>query len=93
MATPRKRPTSKAVGTTPLDEQTPSEAVAHAIVVKYSDLAPSLNRIMAADIGEEGRLHAITLFQQSLGVPGDPNRNPAIAIEAGRSFAASMSSK
>ena len=28
--------------------------------------------------------HAITLFQNSLTSPGDPNRDPSVAIEAGR---------
>ena len=31
-----------------------------------------------------GTMHAITLFRESLGVPGDENRNPMVAIEAGR---------
>jgi hypothetical protein len=89
MATPAKRPAAKR-GTTKKAAQklgeghTPSEAVALAILGEYGDLAPSVNRILASDLGEEGRLHAITLFQASLGVPGDPNRIPATAIEAGR---------
>jgi hypothetical protein len=63
---------------------TPSELVATAILSGHSDLMPSVMRIMGAGLGEEGQLHAITLFQQSLGVAGDPMRKPANAIEAGR---------
>jgi hypothetical protein len=87
MATPTKRPTTGKRGKqgSGLPEQhTPSEAVAHAIAAQYADLAPSVNRIMASDLGEPGRFHAITLFRESLGVPGDPNRNPVHAIESGR---------
>jgi hypothetical protein len=58
--------------------------VADTIVARYSDLAPSVSRIMKAGLGETGRLHAITVFQQSLGVPDDPMRNPVNAIAAGR---------
>ena len=39
---------------------------------------------MASDLGEAGKMEAITLFRGLLGVPGDPNRNPANAIQAGR---------
>ena len=62
---------------------TPSELVADGILTTYGDLAPSVNRIMEADVSESGRLHAITLFRDSLGVDGDPMRNPVNAIEAG----------
>jgi hypothetical protein len=66
------------------ENHTPSEALAHALQIEFLDLTPSVNRIMAAELGEPGRMHAITLFRNSLGVIGDPNRNPANAIEAGR---------
>ena len=39
---------------------------------------------MSSGLGEAGRLHAITAFQDSLGVAGDPMRDPANAIAAGR---------
>ena len=39
---------------------------------------------MGSGLGEAGRLHAITAFQDSLGVVGDPMRDPANAIAAGR---------
>jgi len=39
---------------------------------------------MGAGLGEPGRLFAITAFQDSLGVAGDPMRDPTNAIAAGR---------
>lgn len=82
MPTPAKRASKKAA---PLPEnRTESEIVADALLARYNDLAPSLNRIMGSGLGEPGRLHAITAFQDSLGVVGDPMRDPANAIAAGR---------
>jgi hypothetical protein len=66
------------------ENHTPSEAAAHALVREFSDLEPSINRIMAADLTEDGRLHAVGLFKASLGVHDDPNRVPVNAIEAAR---------
>ena len=86
MATPAKRTTKKAAVVLP-ENRTPSEVVAATILAGYSDLAPSVTRIMEAGLGEDGQLHAITRFQESLQVPGDPMRLPANAIEAGRQFA------
>jgi hypothetical protein len=43
-----------------------------------------VNKIMNAGLHEAAALKAITLFRASLGVPGDPNRYPDAAIEAGR---------
>jgi hypothetical protein len=34
-------------------------------------------------MSEAGRLHAITLFRDSLTQPGDPMRHPAAAVAAG----------
>ena len=98
MATPAKKPAKKAAkktakkstrakkvtGPVLAEDHTPSEAVAHEIMVQFGDLTPSVRRIMESELGEPGRLHAITLFRDSLGVPGDPNRHPAKAIEAGQ---------
>jgi hypothetical protein len=78
-----KNRSKKAVSAVP-ELRTASEIVADTIVARYSDLAPSVNRIMQAGLEETGRLHAITLFEQSLGVPDDPMRNPQNAIAAGR---------
>ncbi len=90
MATPATRPPTakrapkKAQGAGLPEQLTPCEAVAREIIVEYSDLTPSVNRIIGSDLSESSRLVAITLFRDSLGVPGDPNRNPANAIEGGR---------
>jgi hypothetical protein len=78
-----KNRSKKVVSAVP-ELRTPSEIVADTIVARYSDLAPSVNRIMQAGLGETGRLHAIALFERSLGVPDDPMRNPQNAIAAGR---------
>jgi hypothetical protein len=78
-----KRASSKKAAPLP-ENRTQSEIVADALLARYNDLAPSLNRIMTAGLGEPGRLHAITAFQDSLGVTGDPMRDPANAIAAGR---------
>jgi hypothetical protein len=66
------------------DDHTPSEAVAYAMRLESIDLTPSVNKIMNAGLHEAGCMHAITLFRDSIGVPGDPHRDPAHAIEAGR---------
>jgi hypothetical protein len=66
------------------ENHTPSEAAAHAVIREFSDLEPSVNRIMAADLNEAGKLLAVGLFRASLGVAGDPNRMPLNAIEAAR---------
>ena len=86
MATAVKRPTGNGRKGQPVapENQTPSEAVAQAIATQFVDLKPSVERIMASDLGEAGKMEAITLFQASLGVPGDPHRNPIVAIESGR---------
>jgi hypothetical protein len=83
MPTPVKRSSKKSAVVLP-ENRTESEIMRDAILSRYNDLAPSLNRIMDAGLSEPGRLHAITLFQESLGAPGDPMRNPTNAIEAGR---------
>ena len=85
MPAPVKNRSKKVVSAVP-ELRSASEIVADSIVARYSDLAPSVNRIMHAGLGEAGRLHAITLFERSLGVPDDPMRNPQNAIAAGRTM-------
>ena len=63
-----------------LEDMTPSERVAHDILQQYSDLAPSVERIMQAELSETQRHRAITSFQASLGGVGDPNRDPRYTI-------------
>ena len=84
MPTPAKRTTRKKLAAVVDENRTPSEVVAQAIASDYNDLTPSVNRIMSAELGEAGRLEAITRFRDSLRAPDDPMRNPVNAIEAGR---------
>lgn len=81
---PSKRPPAKSAKTLPklAEDRTPSEEIAHTILARYTDLSPSVERIMYSGLDEPGRLHAITLFRDSLGKDGDPNRDPANAIAA-----------
>jgi hypothetical protein len=81
---PVKPRSSKKSASAAPENRTESELVADAIVVRYSDLAPSVSLIMQAGLAEAGRLHAITAFHASLGVHDDPMRNPVNAIAAGR---------
>jgi hypothetical protein len=69
---------------TPSEDLDPSEQMAHEIVVEFSDLEPSVVRIMDADLTAAQRQHAISLFQESLGNHGDPHRDPRRAIEVAR---------
>ena len=88
MPATQKSSKSKKVAATQRENGTPSQLIADSILDAYADLAPSVNQIMEADVSDSGRLHAISLFRDSLGVDGDPMRNPVNAIEAGRSLVA-----
>ena len=72
-------------GDTPVDELDPSEQVAHRIVQEFGDLAPSVERIMAADLTAPQRQQAIGLFQASLDDLDDPDRDPRHAIDTAHS--------
>lgn len=67
-----------------LEGGTPSQVAAHKLLQRFSDLRPSVDRILAAGLDEDETLRALTLFESSLGVIGDPHRNPAVAVEAAR---------
>ena len=86
MATSKKKARSTRWGTsdTPIDELEPSEQVAHHIVLEFGDLAPSVERIMAADLTATQRLNAIEMFRASLDTPHDPHRDPRNAIDTAR---------
>ena len=71
-------------GDLPFEQLDPSEQVAHRIVQKFGDLAPSVDRIMAAELTSAQRLEAINLFNASLGTPHASHRDPRAAIEAAR---------
>lgn len=84
MAASRKKPIHTAWydGETPFEELDPSRQVAHQIVELHRDLAPSVDRIMSADLTEPQRHRAIGLFQTSLVASDDPHRDPRNAIAA-----------
>ncbi len=62
-----------------------SETVANAIITDRPDLLPSVKRIMTSELDDDGRLRAIQLFEMALTSPGDPNRDPRVAIERSQS--------
>lgn len=71
-----------------LEDLTEAERVGRVILTDRNDLAPSVQRILTAvDLDGDQRHRAILLFQASLDGGGDPNRNPAVAIENGRAAA------
>ncbi len=84
---PRKKATPRpsnpyGTSTTDPDELSPANRVAHEILVQRGDLLPSIERIMGAGLPEEGAVQALTLFRDALVQPGDPNRDPRVAIAA-----------
>jgi hypothetical protein len=70
------------LGSTDLEDLSVAYQVAHEIVTSRADLLPSVDRIMAAGLDEPDQERALTLFRDSLGSPGDPHRDPAVAISA-----------
>lgn len=66
------------------DVSTESGQIAQQIVDQFGDLAPSVNKIMTAELSEQGKLYAIDAFRGALASPTDPMRDPRNAIEAGR---------
>ena len=67
-------------GSVSVDDLAPRERLAHEIVSAHGDLLPSVERIIDAELTEEQGLAALTAFQVSLDTPGDPNRDPRVAI-------------
>jgi hypothetical protein len=67
-------------GETPLEELPASDQVAHDIVLEFGNLKPSLMRIMDAELDDDQRLKAMVAFRDSLQDPGNPNRDPRVAI-------------
>src|ERR687898_3144121 len=62
------------------DDLGPANRIAYDIVAARRDLLPSVERIMNAGLDEPGTVGALGLFQTSLTSPGDPNRDPRVAI-------------
>ncbi len=67
-------------GSTPIEELPADEQMAHQLVSERADLAPSVERIMNAELTDDQRTHALSAFHTSLDNPGDPNRDPRTAI-------------
>ncbi len=80
MAAKKKTTTVWYDGSVPLEELPASEQVAHDIVLEFGDLAPSVTRIMEAELDDEQLLTAMVAFRDSLVDPSDPNRDPRVAI-------------
>jgi hypothetical protein len=81
MATTKKRSAKRAEpGAVAYEDLPPSGQLAHDIVAEYSDLRPSVQRIVEADLSESQRHRALSLFRSSLGSIGDPYRDPRYAI-------------
>ena len=80
MATKKQPATRWHDGTTPVEDLAPTEQIAHEVVVGRRDLAPSVERIMDAELTDDQRILAMTMFRDSLTQDGDPNRDPRVAI-------------
>lgn len=82
---PTKSPNNPYRGTAAPDDLGPTDRIAFDIIAGRRDLLPSVERIMNADLDDEARLRAITLFCDSLGRIGDPHRDPRVSIANSRS--------
>jgi hypothetical protein len=80
MVTKKKPATRWYNGITPIEDLAANEQLAHEMVSRHRDLAPSVERIMAADLTDGQRTEALTSFRDSLTRIGDPNRDPRTAI-------------
>ena len=76
----RKTSTPWCDATADVDSLEPNERVAHELVVLRRDLTPSVERIMNHEMSEAARGRALSVFADSLNNPGDPNRDPRVAI-------------
>lgn len=83
MAAKKKATTGRSspyLTSTNIDELSPSNRMAHEILTSRGDLLPSIDRIMRAGISDNDTIAALTYFRDALSVPGDPNRDPGVAI-------------
>ncbi|MEX2625834.1 MAG: hypothetical protein WD225_03060 [Ilumatobacteraceae bacterium] len=77
----KKKVTRWSDGSVPDEELAPNERIAHEIVSAKGDLAPSVQKIMDAELDDDARQAALEAFRSSLDEVGDPNRDPQVAIE------------
>jgi hypothetical protein len=80
MAKAKKVSSRWSEGAADIDDLPARERLAHEIVSAYGDLLPSVVRIMEADLTDDQGVAALTAFRASIGVAGDPNRDPRVAI-------------
>jgi hypothetical protein len=81
MATKKKTGRSSPYLTsTDVDELSPTNRMAHEILTSRGDLLPSIDFIMQAGLPADDTIAALTFFRDALVVPGDPNRDPRVAI-------------
>ncbi len=84
MATPKKRKPAETShwfdATVDVDSLDEDHRLAHELVVRRRDLTPSVARIMDAELDSAARCRALTAFSDALNTPGDPNRDPRVAI-------------
>ena len=66
--------------TVDVDALSEQQRLAHEIVIRRRDLTPSVERIMDTDLDDSVRSRALAAFSAALSSPGDPNRDPRIAI-------------
>jgi hypothetical protein len=76
------QPVRPYLGSTDPEDLSPAYRVANEILATRADLLPSVDRIVGAGLNESNEERALSLFRDSLGRPGDPHRDPIIAIAA-----------
>jgi hypothetical protein len=76
------RRSSPYLTSTDIDDLSPTNRMAHEMLTSRGDLQPSIDRIMHAGLSDSDATAALTFFRDALGVPGDPNRDPNVAIAA-----------
>lgn len=58
----------------------PANQVAFEILAVRRDVMPSIERIMNAGLDEEVAVDALTRFRAALDEPGNPDRDPRVAV-------------
>lgn len=74
------RRSSPYMTSTDIDDLSPTNRIAHEILTSRGDLLPSIEHIMHAGLSDSDATAALTFFRDALDVPGDPNRDPNVAI-------------
>ena len=67
--------------TVDIDTLDDEQRLAHEIVTRRRDLTPSVQRIMSSQLDAAVRGRALAAFDAALTVPGDPNRDPRVALD------------